>query len=77
MNVRFPWLRGAAVFLTWVLWPPLALMANVVLMLLQNAGCPDGCKDTDAGFFFFLFLLGPPIFVTIKWWRWRRDRDDE
>jgi hypothetical protein len=71
MTMRVPWWRGGLVLATWIVWPPLFLLVDVLFSALRSGGCVDGCND-DPGLFALLFLVGPQIVVTVKWWRWRR-----
>jgi len=73
-----PW-RGAAVIATWIIWPPLffGLYWLASVMLATGRRCSiEGCDAPEGllGFLWIAAMLGPPIYLRVRWVRRRRSR---
>ena len=69
-------MRGLMVLVSWVVWPPLfyALYWIANVMLATGRRCSiEGCDGPDgfAGLLWIAAMVGPPLFLTYRWWRWR------
>ena len=72
-------LRGVAVIASWVIWPPLffGLYWIASVMLATGRRCSiEGCDAPDGvwGLIWLLAMVGPPVYLTVRWIRWRRGR---
>ncbi len=73
---RVPW-RGIAVLISWFLWPLLFFssywVANVMLETGRRCSI-EGCDFPEGlwGWLWLAVMLGPPLYLTIRWIRERR-----
>ncbi|HEX9484282.1 MAG TPA: hypothetical protein VF929_06855 [Gemmatimonadaceae bacterium] len=70
--------RGFLTVVAWVVWPIVALFIDFIYRFLSSNSrrCSiEGC-DWDSGIWDALLVFGPPIYLTIRWWRSRHRRDN-
>jgi hypothetical protein len=70
-------LRGIAVLLSWVVWPPVFLAGYWLINVFLASGrrCSiEGCDPPDGwlGLAWLTLMLGPPLYLTWRWLRRRR-----
>ena len=70
-------MRGLVVLASWIVWPPLffGLYWLVNVMLATGRLCSiEGCNAPDGflGLLWMAVMVGPPIYLTYRWVRWRR-----